>query len=246
MLELPHRDVRELFDAAPEAMLVTDRSGIVDDANAAAARLLGRSVATLVGTPLTVFIAEEERLGYYELLDGVSSRAPRQEGSLALAGAADERRSIVVARTGLGGLRALHWTIAGAPYAPLEPARRGERSEPMERLREELTAAREVVGQLQRALDSRVIIEQAKGVLVARHGVDPASAFARLRHAARSSGERLHELAHQVVHAGVELRADPTVRVDSGPGQTQAERTLERPDLAPHARDRDLGGAAGV
>jgi hypothetical protein len=53
--------------------------------------------------------------------------------------------------------------------------------------------------QLQRALESRIAIEQAKGVLAERLRVDIATAFAILRGAARSSQRRIHDLAGDVV-----------------------------------------------
>lgn len=57
----------------------------------------------------------------------------------------------------------------------------------------------ELSGQLQQALDSRVAIEQAKGVLAERHAIDTDAAFERLRTAARHRGERIHDLAQAVV-----------------------------------------------
>ncbi|MGH2909399.1 MAG: ANTAR domain-containing protein, partial [Solirubrobacteraceae bacterium] len=53
--------------------------------------------------------------------------------------------------------------------------------------------------QLQRALDARVVIEQAKGVLVAQEGLTPRAAFERLRADARRSRRRLADLAAEVV-----------------------------------------------
>lgn len=53
--------------------------------------------------------------------------------------------------------------------------------------------------QLQRALDSRVVIEQATGVLAERHGEDPAEAFGRLREHARAQGLPLREAATAVI-----------------------------------------------
>ncbi|GAB3844080.1 GAF and ANTAR domain-containing protein [Dactylosporangium cerinum] len=53
--------------------------------------------------------------------------------------------------------------------------------------------------QLQTALNSRVLIEQAKGVLAERLRVDLDQAFALLRHAARSRNRHLSELAQAVV-----------------------------------------------
>jgi GAF domain-containing protein len=64
-----------------------------------------------------------------------------------------------------------------------------------------------LVSQLQTALDSRVLIEQAKGVLAERRAVPPDEAFSLLREHARGHHQRLAELAGAVVHgtAPVEL-----------------------------------------
>ncbi len=53
---------------------------------------------------------------------------------------------------------------------------------------------------LQRALNSRVVIEQAKGVLAERNGVSMAAAFDSLRRYARDHNIKLTELAFAVVH----------------------------------------------
>ena len=54
--------------------------------------------------------------------------------------------------------------------------------------------------QLQTALNSRVIIEQAKGKLAERLGVDMDQAFSLLRDFARARNRRLSELAQAFVH----------------------------------------------
>ncbi len=53
--------------------------------------------------------------------------------------------------------------------------------------------------QLQEALSSRVIIEQAKGVLAERRGVHVDEAFRVLRQYARSKGERLSDVARRII-----------------------------------------------
>jgi AmiR/NasT family two-component response regulator len=57
--------------------------------------------------------------------------------------------------------------------------------------------------QLQAALNSRILIEQAKGVLAERLHVDVTQAFMLLRQGARSHNRRLSDLAHAIV-AGTE------------------------------------------
>jgi GAF domain-containing protein len=59
--------------------------------------------------------------------------------------------------------------------------------------------------QLQHALNSRVVIEQAKGVIAQVHNVSMDEAFRRLRSHARSNGLGLHEVATGVVDRTIEL-----------------------------------------
>jgi len=66
-------------------------------------------------------------------------------------------------------------------------------------LQERLVKEREVLAaQLQTALDSRVVIEQAKGVLAERLGFDMDTAFSTLRDAARRANRRLSDVARDV------------------------------------------------
>jgi transcriptional regulator with GAF, ATPase, and Fis domain len=72
-------------------------------------------------------------------------------------------------------------------------------------LQERLGKEREVLNvQLQSALNSRVVIEQAKGVLAARLDIEMGEAFERLRKHSRDDRRRLVEVAEDVVNAGSE------------------------------------------
>jgi transcriptional regulator with GAF, ATPase, and Fis domain len=53
--------------------------------------------------------------------------------------------------------------------------------------------------QLQSALNSRIVIEQAKGVIAERRRLDMDQSFSMLRGAARSGNRRLSELAREIV-----------------------------------------------
>ena len=58
---------------------------------------------------------------------------------------------------------------------------------------------------LQTALNSRVLIEQAKGVLAERRHLDMEQSFTLLRSEARKTNRRLSELARAVVDGSATL-----------------------------------------
>ncbi len=85
--------------------------------------------------------------------------------------------------------------------------------------------------QLQVALNSRVIIEQAKGVVAERRGVDPAEAFGLLRSHARRHGILLSNYARAVVDGRSEA---PDVEA---PGEQPAKRERRRKSATGQPRD---------
>jgi ANTAR domain-containing protein/GAF domain-containing protein len=62
------------------------------------------------------------------------------------------------------------------------------------------------VRQLQQALDSRVVIEQAKGAVAARFGVTPSEAFELIRGYARENNLKLADVCAAAVSGGLPLR----------------------------------------
>jgi hypothetical protein len=55
------------------------------------------------------------------------------------------------------------------------------------------------VAQLQHALTSRIVVEQAKGMLAERYSLTPEAAFELIRLAARSNGIKVHALSKSVL-----------------------------------------------
>src|SRR4029453_7057674 len=85
-------------------------------------------------------------------------------------------------RGAVGGLEALAELVAGVVQGGVR-----------------LDTSQTEVGQLRHALTSRVLIEQAKGVLVAREGLDPEAAFQLLRRQARSTARPMADVAGEVI-----------------------------------------------
>ena len=69
----------------------------------------------------------------------------------------------------------------------------------VERLLRRVVELRRENEQLQTALESRIVIEQAKGVLAERHLLPPDYVFQALRAGARSDGRLLHDVAQEVL-----------------------------------------------
>ena len=71
----------------------------------------------------------------------------------------------------------------------------------------EVSELRARVAQLQTALETRIVVEQAKGILAERFQLSVDESFLLLRYAARSSRTNLHELASAVITSGTTPQA---------------------------------------
>jgi hypothetical protein len=86
--------------------------------------------------------------------------------------------------------------------------------------------------QMQTALSSRVVIEQAKGKLAERFGLDMDQAFTVLRGQARARNRRLAELAQSFVD-GSETLIGPAAGTRARRPGTRAPRPRPRPGPKP-------------
>ena len=74
---------------------------------------------------------------------------------------------------------------------------------------------------LQGAFGRRATIEQAKGVLMARHAIDADKAFEMLRHHSQNNGRKLADIAAAIVESHL-LLLPPTAQPPPAPQQTPA------------------------
>src|SRR5205085_5282682 len=63
-------------------------------------------------------------------------------------------------------------------------------------------SARDLAENLQTALESRAVIDQAKGILIERHKLTPDQAFQLLAQASMDANRKLRDVADQLVHTG--------------------------------------------
>jgi hypothetical protein len=91
---------------------------------------------------------------------------------------------------------------------------------------EEARRLRVTISQLERALSVRIRVEQAIGVLAERHRVRPRQAFEQLRSVARGRGQRVIDIAGEVIASAT----NPLLPLPE---------ELCRPSMAPRPRSRN-------
>jgi transcriptional regulator with GAF, ATPase, and Fis domain len=158
-------------------------------------------------------------------LAGAAARWPRFVAALGRGGNSGSVHALPLRLRGeaIGTLNLFHHLPGALPEADLalgqalaDVATIGIMSERAIRRSEVLTE------QLQTALNSRIIIEQAKGVLAQRGGLGMDAAFDRLRRFARHHNLRLSEVARQVVVA--DLATDVLAGTPAQPARTSKAR----------------------
>jgi PAS domain S-box-containing protein len=178
--------------AADVAIVVTGTDGRVTWSNPASSRLLGR--------PLPAGTAVEEGLDparAAQVLTQIANRPPNRtdQYELRLQDAEGGCRWVRVSAS------ALH-AADGEPLGSVAVLTDITAAKDLER---RLATATRTVEQLQEALDSRVVIEQAKGVLAVRRALSVDDSFQVLLKHARDHNARIHDVARAVVHDGLDL-----------------------------------------
>ncbi len=86
--------------------------------------------------------------------------------------------------------------------------------------------------QLQHALDSRVVIEQAKGILSHVHNIDMDAAFQQLRQRARSNQQKLSDVARQVIEDATRQRTKSDQANDQARSKLKTQRQKNEQAIA--------------
>ena len=180
-----------LLTGALDGLLVVHRTGRILYANRHAVRLLGAPMLDLQGLRVSSS-ADPEAVGLGKLLVQRISDHDR-----------DAPIELRVARPSASDLWVEATIAATIPDGPLEGVRWRLRDVTHRRRLDERREERAT--ELQAALESRVVIEQAKGFLAGRDGESPESAFQRLRHHARVNNLELREVARQLMSGEITL-----------------------------------------
>ncbi|HJQ44872.1 MAG TPA: GAF and ANTAR domain-containing protein [Amycolatopsis sp.] len=206
------------FDEAGYTDLLARRAAVLLDADSAGVLLTGADGA------LTAIAASTETARVLQLIqlrvhDGPGITCFRNAAPVSIADLREDRRwDTFRSATLTAGFTAVHAVPLGLreqTIGSLSLFRR--RPGPLEyeedRISESLAAiagagllskralakAETLSGQLQTALHSRIVIEQAKGILAERHGIAVDRAFERMRSFARHDRRRLDDVARAVI-----------------------------------------------
>jgi PAS domain-containing protein len=197
---------QELFDAAPLAFLATNSSGLIREANRAAVTLLQVPRARLTGKPLLAYVTQEHRRAFRTAMVQLPDVPWAASWRFGLQPRHRPPVTVTADVNVTGGLewpaREVHWLIREVPGTPVPgPGKHPDAGEPdgIRQLRAAIGQLHAEIGQLQHALDVRVRIEQAKGMLMERKGVGETAAYEVLRGLARSSRRRVDDIAKDIL-----------------------------------------------
>jgi len=186
----PPSSIEDLDESFFQMKAVRNARGRIVDfeyqyCNAAALAVLGRRREEVVGRHLLELFPSHDTDGLFDAYVQVTETGEglRYEFSFDDGGVAGDFE-VVVSRHGDGYVLAGH---------EIGARKRRER---------DLVTARD---QLQVALTSRVVIEQAKGYAAARAGTDPETAFVALRRHARNHNMRLADVARSVLDGDLDV-----------------------------------------
>ena len=184
--------LRPLLERSTDAALVLRSDGVVIYASLAVRQLFGWSDEDITGAPITALLHPDDRPALGRFLRRILAE-PRAHPPVELR-----------------VRRGQDWVWAEAALTNLldDPTVRGVVCNLRVSLqRTALEEAETRAAQLETALQTRLIIEQAKGFLAGRVGITPEAAFELLRKYARSHQEAMRDVSRRVVDGDLPLQA---------------------------------------
>jgi hypothetical protein len=97
--------------------------------------------------------------------------------------------------------------VLAAAEATLAQVRQPDRADAVDATPSEISRLVAEIAGLRRAMDTRAVVEQAKGVLIARTGCSPNAAFELLVRQSQFENRKLHDVAVALVAANVKARS---------------------------------------
>lgn len=188
MAELKHalRYAQSLIEATLDPLVTISPEGKVNDVNEAMVKVTGVLREALIGTDFSPYFTEPDKAheGYQQAFDqGSLTDFPltliHQDGTL------------VDVLYNASVYRDFNDNVLGVVAVARDAAK--------------LRQQRQLSEQLQGALESRIVIEQAKGITAQRHGVTIDQAYQRIRAHARKNNASLRTVAEAIVEVGLQV-----------------------------------------
>ena len=178
--------LRLLLAQSSDAALILSRQADVYYVSPAATELFGWDPSEVLGTTLWAHLHPDDRdaaVRHHALVSSTTTRVDPLECRLRCADGV--WRWVEMVMTNMRN----HQAVPGVVCHLRDVTERRQDRDRLAQLNQ----------QLQTALTSRIIIEQAKGYLAGRSRIDPDTAFQAIRHYARSHNREIHDVARAVV-----------------------------------------------
>jgi phosphoserine phosphatase RsbU/P len=200
------RLLSKVFTSLPVPVLLLNTDGSIQRCNDSAAELLGMSQKHLTRRPLAGLVELAGRAAYRTALSKVVRAGGTQRVPVRLAEHRGDRDVLLLLRRITLRDETLHMVIAvvqePAPEAAAVPVERPFRTLALRAtgsIVQAATEANRTIANLRRALETRSVIGQATGILMAQRGLTADKAFDLLVRASQNRNVKLHRIARDLV-----------------------------------------------
>jgi PAS domain S-box-containing protein len=188
MTELRHavRYARSLIEAALDPLVTISPEGKITDVNEASIKVTGVPRDELIGTEFSQYFTDPDKA--HEGYKRAFAQGSLIDYPLTLI---HQDGTLVDVLYNASVYRDFNDNVLGVVAVARDAA--------------QLRQQQELSGQLQEALESRIVIEQAKGITAQRHGITIDQAYKRIRTHARNNNASLRTVAEAIVEVGLKV-----------------------------------------